>query len=63
MNTTASNTLDCDKYQSLEELLQESPNKNLTELMSSCQNACNLLFGSGNPDLAGIGVSASLCLD
>ena len=36
----------------------ESNQLNITAEMEKCQNPCILSYGTGNPDLSGIGVGA-----
>lgn len=57
MNTTANTTFNCDRYHTLQDLLSEPPRANLTALFVSCPGMCTVVYGTGNPDLAGIGVS------
>jgi hypothetical protein len=38
--------------------VQSLPRDNLTSLVSECyQDICKIVYGGGNPDLAGVGVS------
>ncbi|TFK64489.1 hypothetical protein BDN72DRAFT_901501 [Pluteus cervinus] len=56
MNTTS----DCD-FSSLNDVLNQAAiqNTNLTDLVQKCQNICGLVWGTGNPDLSGIGAEVS----
>lgn len=40
----------------LDRLEQSSELYNITLLVETCDNICQLLYGTGNPDLSGIGV-------
>ena len=63
MDTTFNVTLDCEKYHSYKDFyldlkaLNESLLHNETFILSRCPELCQAIYGSGNPDLAGIGVS------
>lgn len=50
--------MSCD-ITSREELIPYNNNidANVTDLVNDCPHVCVLVYGSGNPDLAGIGVS------
>ena len=41
---------------------EQDPNTDLESLIAGCKTVCNLVYGSGNPDLAGIGVIISYAL-
>jgi hypothetical protein len=59
MNTTTTNgTFACDVFTSLGEILKQADSGalNITQTVHRCQNICALAWGSGNPDLSGIGV-------
>lgn len=58
-NTLVNGTYSC-SFPSIGSLLAtaEAGNLNITQLVQSCPNVCSLAWGTGNPDLSGIGVSA-----
>ena len=39
--------------------IERDPNANLESLVAGCSDVCLLVYGMGNPDLAGIGVKDS----
>ncbi|KAF7502220.1 hypothetical protein GJ744_006433 [Endocarpon pusillum] len=39
--------------------MEQDPNANLESLIAGCSDVCSLVWGKGNPDLAGIGVVIS----
>jgi hypothetical protein len=52
--------MSCNFSSRLELLPFERDSKaNLTSLVMDCSDVCLLIYGSGNPDLAGIGVRES----
>lgn len=60
--------VDCDKYESYRDWYYNSasdaknestPYNKLSFLISNCPEFCQVLYGTGNPDLAGIGVSVN----
>jgi len=63
MNTTLKNTLACSSFISLTDLLSQvqAAHINLTIQVRDCPDLCSLAWGSGNPDLSGVGVSSTLC--
>jgi len=56
-NTTANGNLTC-PFSSISQVLYdaETGNLNMTSTIHSCPDLCTLAWGSGNPDLSGIGV-------
>ncbi|TFK64483.1 hypothetical protein BDN72DRAFT_263454 [Pluteus cervinus] len=51
-------------FSSLNDVLNQAEhnNVNITEIAQSCQSICNLVWGTGNPDLSGVGANASYIL-
>lgn len=71
MNATVNTTVDCDKYESYRDWYYNSgpdaengsvPYIDLIFMTSACPEFCRVLYGTGNPDLAGIGVSNNVHL-
>ena len=71
MNATTNIPPDCEKYESYRDWFDNSesdakngstPYNNITYMISACPEFCQVLYGTGNPDLAGIGVSNNLHL-
>ncbi|TFK67413.1 hypothetical protein BDN72DRAFT_822379 [Pluteus cervinus] len=48
-------------FSSLNSVLKQAAadNANITELVQGCQTICNLVWGTGNPDLSGVGANIS----
>ncbi|TFK67424.1 hypothetical protein BDN72DRAFT_859158 [Pluteus cervinus] len=59
----SNSTFECG-FSSLNDVLNQAAthDTNITELVQSCQSICNLVWGTGNPDLSGIGANISYIL-
>lgn len=58
MNSSATNVSPACFYSSIGAILDQADagKLNVTQLAQQCPNICSLAWGTGNPDLSGIGV-------
>ena len=56
--TIANDNLTC-VFSSISQVLNEADagSLNITKIVQICPNICSLAWGTGNPDLSGVGVS------
>lgn len=58
MNSITSAPSDCGTIATLVELIKADQGQlNITEIITLCPEICRKLWGDGNPDLDGVGVS------
>lgn len=60
LSTASDQPIACSKFSTPEDMLALKEDVNVTAVVRACPEACQLIYGFGNPDLSGIGVSARI---